>query len=160
MCSSSWKIVECVKNSEGLPVANCSVMFTVVKDEEGNEKNSHGGENKTPVIQTVHYLYIQVQTCLHFQIRGCCLLQPAEINDCFSLEKSWPLKNSDETKYKVVLAVDWLSARLGWGKELPSACGLLQLLVLWLTLETAEFSSGGWDHCCCLCTRESWQLLT
>ncbi|XP_052638404.1 eIF-2-alpha kinase GCN2 isoform X3 [Harpia harpyja] len=32
-------------------------------DEEGNEKNGHGGEDSTPVIQTVHYLYIQMEYC-------------------------------------------------------------------------------------------------
>ncbi|NXC17320.1 E2AK4 kinase, partial [Corythaeola cristata] len=32
-------------------------------DEEGNEKNTHGGENRAPVIQTVHYLYIQMEYC-------------------------------------------------------------------------------------------------
>ncbi|KAM6359828.1 eIF-2-alpha kinase GCN2 isoform 2-T2 [Alca torda] len=31
-------------------------------DEEGNEKNSHG-EDRAPVIQTVHYLYIQMEYC-------------------------------------------------------------------------------------------------
>ncbi|XP_065542741.1 eIF-2-alpha kinase GCN2 isoform X1 [Lathamus discolor] len=32
-------------------------------DEEGHEKNSHGGEDRAPVIQTVHYLYIQMEYC-------------------------------------------------------------------------------------------------
>ncbi|XP_065610080.1 eIF-2-alpha kinase GCN2 [Cyrtonyx montezumae] len=32
-------------------------------DEEGNERNSHEEENRTPVIQTVHYLYIQMEYC-------------------------------------------------------------------------------------------------
>ncbi|RMC00444.1 hypothetical protein DUI87_23054 [Hirundo rustica rustica] len=32
-------------------------------NEEDNEKNSHGGEDRTPVIQTVHYLYIQMEYC-------------------------------------------------------------------------------------------------
>ncbi|XP_064316192.1 eIF-2-alpha kinase GCN2 isoform X3 [Phalacrocorax carbo] len=32
-------------------------------DEEGNEKNSHGEEDRTPIIQTVHYLYIQMEYC-------------------------------------------------------------------------------------------------
>ncbi|NXW06294.1 E2AK4 kinase, partial [Fregetta grallaria] len=32
-------------------------------DEEGIEKSSHGGEDRTPVIQTVHYLYIQMEYC-------------------------------------------------------------------------------------------------
>ncbi|KAM6074579.1 eIF-2-alpha kinase GCN2 isoform 1-T1 [Chlamydotis macqueenii] len=32
-------------------------------DEGDNEKNSHGGEDRTPVIQTVHYLYIQMEYC-------------------------------------------------------------------------------------------------
>ncbi|XP_010572499.1 PREDICTED: eukaryotic translation initiation factor 2-alpha kinase 4 isoform X3 [Haliaeetus leucocephalus] len=32
-------------------------------DEEGNEKNGHGEEDSTPVIQTVHYLYIQMEYC-------------------------------------------------------------------------------------------------
>ncbi|XP_054054237.1 eIF-2-alpha kinase GCN2 isoform X3 [Rissa tridactyla] len=32
-------------------------------DEEGSEKNSHGGEDRAPVIQTVHYLYIQMEYC-------------------------------------------------------------------------------------------------
>ncbi|XP_040984362.1 eIF-2-alpha kinase GCN2 isoform X4 [Aquila chrysaetos chrysaetos] len=32
-------------------------------DEEGNEKNGHGGEDSTPVVQTVHYLYIQMEYC-------------------------------------------------------------------------------------------------
>uniref|UniRef100_A0A8C4VIB6 non-specific serine/threonine protein kinase n=1 Tax=Falco tinnunculus TaxID=100819 RepID=A0A8C4VIB6_FALTI len=39
------------ENSKGHPV-----------DEEGNEKNSHG-EDRAPVIQTVHYLYIQMEYC-------------------------------------------------------------------------------------------------
>lgn len=68
------------KNSGWVPVANCSAIFIVIKDEEGNEKNGHGGEDSTPVIQTVHYLYIQVQTCLHFQIKGYGLFRCAEIN--------------------------------------------------------------------------------
>ncbi|NXU52113.1 E2AK4 kinase, partial [Turnix velox] len=33
------------------------------KDEEGNEKNSNGEEGRAPVIQTVHYLYIQMEYC-------------------------------------------------------------------------------------------------
>uniref|UniRef100_A0A8B9VFE5 eIF-2-alpha kinase GCN2 n=1 Tax=Anas zonorhyncha TaxID=75864 RepID=A0A8B9VFE5_9AVES len=32
-------------------------------DEEGNEKSSHEEEDKIPVIQTVHYLYIQMEYC-------------------------------------------------------------------------------------------------
>ncbi|NXG12661.1 E2AK4 kinase, partial [Sakesphorus luctuosus] len=32
-------------------------------NEEGNEKNSRGGEDRTPVVQTVHYLYIQMEYC-------------------------------------------------------------------------------------------------
>ncbi|NXL88182.1 E2AK4 kinase, partial [Alectura lathami] len=32
-------------------------------DEEGNEKNSHEEEDRTPVIQAVHYLYIQMEYC-------------------------------------------------------------------------------------------------
>ncbi|XP_031449564.1 eIF-2-alpha kinase GCN2 isoform X1 [Phasianus colchicus] len=32
-------------------------------DEEGNEKNSHEEDDRTPVIQTVHYLYIQMEYC-------------------------------------------------------------------------------------------------
>ncbi|NXP47980.1 E2AK4 kinase, partial [Heliornis fulica] len=32
-------------------------------EEEGNEKNSNGGEDRTPVIQTVHFLYIQMEYC-------------------------------------------------------------------------------------------------
>ncbi|XP_068018973.1 eIF-2-alpha kinase GCN2 isoform X2 [Melanerpes formicivorus] len=32
-------------------------------DEEDNEKSSHGGEDRTAVIQTVHYLYIQMEYC-------------------------------------------------------------------------------------------------
>ncbi|KFQ29222.1 Eukaryotic translation initiation factor 2-alpha kinase 4, partial [Merops nubicus] len=32
-------------------------------DEEGNERNGHGGEDRTPVTQTVHYLYIQMEYC-------------------------------------------------------------------------------------------------
>ncbi|XP_010157299.1 PREDICTED: eukaryotic translation initiation factor 2-alpha kinase 4 [Eurypyga helias] len=31
--------------------------------DEGNEKNSCGGEDRTPVIQTMHYLYIQMEYC-------------------------------------------------------------------------------------------------
>lgn len=48
------------KNSGQLPVAISSVIFTVTQDEEGNEKSSHEEEDRIPVIQTVHYLYIQV----------------------------------------------------------------------------------------------------
>ncbi|OXB65692.1 hypothetical protein ASZ78_015443 [Callipepla squamata] len=32
-------------------------------DEEGNERNSHEEEDRTAVIQTVHYLYIQMEYC-------------------------------------------------------------------------------------------------
>ncbi|NXG48007.1 E2AK4 kinase, partial [Psilopogon haemacephalus] len=32
-------------------------------DEEGDEKSSHGGEDRTAVTQTVHYLYIQMEYC-------------------------------------------------------------------------------------------------
>ncbi|XP_067152724.1 eIF-2-alpha kinase GCN2 isoform X8 [Apteryx mantelli] len=32
-------------------------------DEECNEQNSHGEEDKPPMIQTVHYLYIQMEYC-------------------------------------------------------------------------------------------------
>ncbi|XP_014797277.1 PREDICTED: eukaryotic translation initiation factor 2-alpha kinase 4 isoform X1 [Calidris pugnax] len=32
-------------------------------DEEGNEKNGHGGEDRAQVIQTAHYLYIQMEYC-------------------------------------------------------------------------------------------------
>jgi len=59
----------------------------VIKDEEGNEKTSHGGEDRAPVVQTVHYLYIQVQTCLYFQIKGHSSFWPADISCWFSWEE-------------------------------------------------------------------------
>ncbi|NWU95052.1 E2AK4 kinase, partial [Upupa epops] len=39
-------------------------------DDEGNEKDGHGGEDRTPVIQTAHYLYIQMEYCEKSTLRG------------------------------------------------------------------------------------------